>query len=93
MFKIKNVGEYHDLCFPKDTLLWADVFEIFRNICLEMYEIDPAPFLTAPGLARQAALKEPKYKIISFNWYWYVINGKKKYQQRNMPSSLSICKR
>ena len=32
-----------------------------------MYEIDPAPFLTAPGLARQAALKEPKYKIISFN--------------------------
>ena len=65
MFKIKNVGEYHDLCFQKDTLLLADVFEIFRNICLEMHELDPARFLTAPGLARQAALKEPKYKIRS----------------------------
>ena len=78
MFKIKNAGEYHDLCFQKDTLLLADVLEIFRNICLEMHEIDPARFVTAPGSARQAALKEPKYKIRPFNWYWYVFNGKKK---------------
>ena len=41
----------------------ADVFENFRNMCLEIYELDPARFLTAPGLAWQAALKETKVKL------------------------------
>ena len=40
-----------------ETLLLADVFENFQNMCLEMYEFDPVRFLTAPGLARQTALK------------------------------------
>ena len=60
-----------------DTLLLADVFENLINMCLEIYEIDPAKFLSAPGLAWQAALKKDKSKITSFNWYWYVINGRK----------------
>ena len=46
-FKIR----YHDLYFQSDTLLLADVFENFRNMCLKMYELDPAHFLFAPGLA------------------------------------------
>ena len=33
-----------------DKLLLADVFQNFRNMCLEMYELDPAKFLSAPGL-------------------------------------------
>ena len=33
-----------------DTLLLADVFEIFRNMRLEMYELGPAKFLSAYGL-------------------------------------------
>ena len=41
-----------------DTLLLADVFETFRNMCLEIYEVDPAKFLSALGLALQAALKK-----------------------------------
>ena len=32
-FEIKNAGEYHDKYVQSDTLLLADVFEIFRNIC------------------------------------------------------------
>ena len=28
------------------------------SICLEVYELDPVRFLTAPGLAWQAALKK-----------------------------------
>ena len=36
----------------------ADVFENFRNKCIEIYEIDPAHFLSAPGLAWQACLKK-----------------------------------
>ena len=41
-----------------DTLLLADVFENIRKICLEIYKLDPAKFLSAPGLAWQAALKK-----------------------------------
>ena len=33
-----------------NTLLLGDIFEIFGNICLEIYELDPAHFLSVPGL-------------------------------------------
>ena len=36
-FEIKNVDEYHDLYFKKDTLLLADVFETFWKMCLKLY--------------------------------------------------------
>ena len=45
VFEIKNLGEYHDLCVQSDTLLLADVFEKFRNTCIEIYELNPAHFL------------------------------------------------
>ena len=41
-----------------DTLLLADVFENFQNKCIEIYELDPACFLSAPALAWQACLKK-----------------------------------
>ena len=49
--------DYHELYNKVDVLLLADVFENFRNICLENYELDPAHYYTAPGLAWDAALK------------------------------------
>ena len=54
----KNLGDYHDLYVQSDTLLLADVFENFRNMCIKVYELDPAHFLSAPGLAWQACLKK-----------------------------------
>ena len=49
-FKPKNLGKYHDLYVQSDTLLLVDVFENFRNKCIEIYELNPACFLSAPGL-------------------------------------------
>ena len=46
-FEIKNLREYHDLYVKSDTLLLHDVFENIRNMCLEIYKLDPAKFLSA----------------------------------------------
>ena len=54
---IKNLGHYNDLYVQSDTLLLADVFENFRNKCIEIDELDPAHFLSAPALAWQACIK------------------------------------
>ena len=61
--KLKILGDYHDLCVQSNTLLLADVFENFRNKCIEIYELDPAHFLSAPGLAWQACLKKTKVEL------------------------------
>ena len=58
VFEIKNVGEYHDLYVQSDTLLHSDLFEKFRETCIEIYKLDPAYFLSAPGLAWKACLKK-----------------------------------
>ena len=60
----KNLGDYHDLYVQSDTLLLADVFENFRNKkCIEIYELDPAHFLSAPGLAWQTCLKKAEVRL------------------------------
>ena len=58
VFEIRNLGEYHDLYVQTDTSLLADVFEKFRDTCIEIYGLDPSNFLSAPGLAWQACLKK-----------------------------------
>ena len=41
-FEIKKFGEYHDLFIKGNTLVLANLFENFRNVFLELYELDPA---------------------------------------------------
>ena len=62
-FNIKNLGEYHDLYVQSDTALLADVFKNFRDKCIEIYELDPAHFLTAPGLVWNACLKKTEVEL------------------------------
>ena len=57
-FNNKNLGEYHDLYAQSDILLLADVFENFRNQCIEIYELDPDHFLSPSELAWQTCLKK-----------------------------------
>ena len=61
--KLKNLGNYHDLHVQSDTLLLADVLENSRNKFIEIYELDPAHFLSAPGLAWQAYLKKTEVEL------------------------------
>ena len=53
-FEMKNLGEYHDLYLKSDTLLLADGFENFRDLCLGIHELDPVKFISASGLPWQA---------------------------------------
>ena len=59
----KNLGDYHDLYIQIDTLLLFDIFENFRNKCIEIYELDPAHFLSVPVLACQACFKKIEVKL------------------------------
>ena len=61
-FKLKNL-EYHDLYVQSDTLLLADVFQNFRNMCIKVYQLDPAHFLCASRLAWQACLKKTRVEL------------------------------
>ena len=62
-FNLNNLGDYHDLYVKSDTLLLVDVFENFRNACMNNYELDPAHFASLPGLAWQVCLKKSKCKV------------------------------
>ena len=62
-FNINNLGKYHDLYVRSDTLLLADIFENFRQSCLKNYELDPAHFVSLPGLAWQACLKKTNVEL------------------------------
>ena len=62
-FKLNNLGDYHDLYVQSDTLLLADVFENFRDMCLKEYELDLAHFLSFPGLAWQACSKKTNVEL------------------------------
>ena len=61
----KNPGDYHDLYVQSDILLLADIFENFRNKCTEIYELHPAHFLSAPGLASLFKENRGKARIVN----------------------------
>ena len=62
-FKMKTMRDYHDLYLKSDVLLLSDVFENFRDVCLDNYHLDPAFYYTAPGLAWDACLKITKVRL------------------------------
>ena len=63
VFKLENLGDYHDLYVKRITLLLADVFNNFRDMCIKEYELDPTHFLSLPGLAWQAFLKKTNIEL------------------------------
>ena len=59
-FEIKILWEYHGLYVQSDIILLADKFENFRKLYINIYELDPAKFLSAPRLAWEAVFKKTK---------------------------------
>ena len=51
IYKINNLGEYHDSFVRCDTIMLAGAFENIRKKCTGICELDPTHFLVAPGLA------------------------------------------
>ena len=62
-FKIKTMGEYHDLHLGSDVLLLTNVFENFRKTCMQYYKLDPCHYFTSPGLSWDAMLKMTNIKL------------------------------
>lgn len=50
-FNMNIMGDCHDLYLQSDILLRADVFENFRETCLQYYKLDPCHYFTSTGLS------------------------------------------
>ena len=57
-FKIKHLGEYHDWYIQSDTLLVGGAFNNFRNICLEISELDLAILFFSPRISMASTLRK-----------------------------------
>ena len=57
VFKIKTLGEYHDLYLNTDVLLLTNVFEKFIKKCLKYYGLDHCYYFSSPGLSWDSMLK------------------------------------
>ena len=62
-FKLKNKGDYHNLYVQSNTLQLSDVFKNFRNTCNNIFKLDSANYLSAPGLSWNACLKDTAVKL------------------------------
>lgn len=67
--KCKTFKDYHDYYLKVDVLLLTDIFETFRNLMIERYQLDPLHFITLPGLSWSAMMlnTDVKLELISDN--------------------------
>ena len=83
-----DLGDYHNFYLLTKAHLLADVFENFREVCLQHYGLNPAHNYTSPGLFRQAALKKMYVELdflTDIDW-WGVEKISQWYARANAPS-------
>ena len=52
----KTLKDYMEFYCETDVLLLANIFENFRDTCMSAYKLDPAHYMSAPGLTWDAML-------------------------------------
>ena len=82
-FNIESMKDYHNLYNLSDVLLLADVFENFRNICMNHYGLDPAWYFSAPDLAWDAELKLTKVQLDLLSDSYMKVASEEESQQYN----------
>ncbi|XP_062569833.1 uncharacterized protein LOC134231854, partial [Saccostrea cucullata] len=61
--KMTTMGDYHDVYLLCDVLLLADVFERFKEVSIESFDLDPAQYFTLAGMCWSARLKMTKVEL------------------------------
>lgn len=77
-FNCKSLGEYSDIYLRTDVLLLTDIYENFRNLCLENYELDPSHYLTLPSFTFDAMLKVTSVELellTDYDKYLFIERG------------------
>lgn len=57
-FKMKNIGDYHDLYLLTDVILLTDVFQRFRQDAIADCRLDPLHYLSLPGYSLDACYSQ-----------------------------------
>ena len=86
---LDTLGEYHDIYLLTDVGLLSDVFEHFRNLCIEFYGLDCAHDLTLPHFGWDAMLKKTGIQLdplTDINMFNMVEDGKR-------GGMVQVCKR
>ena len=61
--KFKNIKEYLEYYIKSDITILSDVFNNFRKIIFDEFELDTVKYVSAPSLTKDCALKYSKCKI------------------------------
>jgi len=71
-FSVQSLDEYSDLYLKTDVLLLADIFENFRDKCIESYGLDPY-YYTLSGFTWDAMLKHTRinFELFTNIWWFY----------------------
>ena len=61
--KFKNLREYLECYLTSDITLLADIFNNFRKMIFDEFELDCVKYVSSPSLSKDCALKYSKCKI------------------------------
>ena len=59
----KNLREYLECYLKSDITLLADVFNMFRNLIFDQFQLDCIKYVSSPSLSKDCGLKYSKCKI------------------------------
>ena len=77
-FNCRSILDYLLLYLKTDVLLLCDIFENFRKVCKNIYNLDPCQYYTTPGLSWDAMLKITEIELellTDINMYNFVTRG------------------